>query len=214
MSADDTLAPEVPVPVITIRGGDSFGVSLSAAVVNLPDDAIVYLASANITEIGAPGFWDAVKLFELHPSVEVVGGRVLDSSRVVIEAGRVCIDQGAWLDPFAGCPAADPGPFALALKAHCIDRPAAGLMAVRVSLLRDVIDGADVASLDDLADACAAACLVRHSLIAYTPLLEGTRRQPGTVRPALADTRITGEGALGYAVRCPFGTAAALTCTA
>ena len=132
----------------------------------------------------AAGFWDAVKLFELHPSVEVVGGRVLDSSGVVIEAGRVCIDQGAWVDPFAGRLAADPGPFALALKAHRIDRPAAGLMAMRVSLLRDLIAGADVASLDDLADACAAACLVRDTWIAYTPLLEGTRLQPATVRPA------------------------------
>jgi hypothetical protein len=135
-----------------------------------------------------------------------VGGRVLDSSGVVIEAGRVCIDQGAWADPFAGRLAADPGPFALALKAHRIDRPAGALMAVRASPLRDLIDGADVASLDDLADACAAACLVRQTLIAYTPLLEGTRRQPAMVRPApLADTRGLRARAtgLGYAGPLP-----------
>ena len=138
MPADDTLAPDVPVPVITIQAGDAFAASLDSAVADLPGDAIILLAAANITGIAAAGVWDAVKLFELHPSVEVVGGRVLDPSGVVIEAGRVCIDQGAWVDPFAGRPAADPGPFALALKAHRIDRPAAGLMAVRVSLLRDL----------------------------------------------------------------------------
>jgi len=204
--ADDTVAPDVPVPVITIQGGDAFAASLGAAVADLSDDAIVHLAAANITGIVAAGFWDAVKLFELHPSVEVVGGRVLDSSDVVIEAGRVCIDQGAWTDPFAGRLAADPGPFALALKAHCIDRPAAGLMAVRVALLRDVIGGADIVSLDDLADACAASCLVRHALIAFTPLLEGVRLHPASVRPApFVDTRQLRARAteLGYSGSLP-----------
>ena len=92
----------MPVPVITIQAGDAFAASLDSAVADLPGDAIILLAAANITGIAAAGVWDAVKLFELHPSVEVVGGRVLDPSGVVIEAGRVCIDQGAWVDPFAG----------------------------------------------------------------------------------------------------------------
>ena len=196
MPADGTLAPDVPVPVVTIQAGDAFAASLDSAVADLPDDAIILLAAANITGIAAAGVWDAVKLFELHPSVEVVGGRVLDPSRVVIEAGRVCIDQGAWVDPFAGRLAADPGPFALALKPHRIDRPAAGLMAVRVSLLRDLIAAADVASLDDLADACAAACLVRRTLdrVHAAPRRNQTSAGNRAAGAAYGYQRTTGEG--------------------
>ncbi|MBA2353236.1 MAG: glycosyltransferase [Acidobacteria bacterium] len=213
--ADSALTLDMPGRIMTIACGGAFSESLVQALVELPADALVCLAAAGITQIDAAGIRDAIKLFELHPAVEVVGGRTLDASRCVIESGRVYVDQGTWVDPLAGRSAADPGPFALALKAHCIDRPAAGLMVVRASRLRDLLVHGAITTLEDLSDACAAACLAGGTSIAYTPLLEGKVLQPAAGRPSvLADTRRLRERAraLDYVGQLPIRHgAAALT---
>jgi hypothetical protein len=72
--------------------------------------------------------------------VAVVSGRVVDDEGIVRDAGR---RRGHWsraLNDFIGLHRTTPGPFALALKAHCVDEPCDALLLVETAFLRAAVE--------------------------------------------------------------------------
>ncbi|TDY25468.1 methyltransferase family protein [Paraburkholderia sp. BL6665CI2N2] len=110
--------------------------------------------------------WEAMRLFEMHPDVALVSGRVLSSSNRVIAS---CEPQ-ANLWSGRGMRRDDPGPFALALKPQtAVDVPE-GFFFCRRELLQCV-------STEDVYETGVAQALtkevqVRGLRIAYSPLVE------------------------------------------
>lgn len=110
--------------------------------------------------------WEAMRIFEMHPDVALVSGRVLSSSNRVI----ACCKPQANLWSGRGMRRDDPGPFALALKPQtAVDVPE-GFFFCRRDLLQRVSTG-EVCETD-VAQALAKEVKVRGLRIAYSPLLE------------------------------------------
>ncbi len=65
--------------------------------------------------------WEALGLIERHPEIGVVGGRIIDSKRRVVDAGRYFGRGGRLFCPDAGRAAGDPGYFHQMWKQHCVD---------------------------------------------------------------------------------------------
>jgi hypothetical protein len=157
--------------------GEAFSSDVLHAIGDLPHDALVCFVSGAVSCVSSQGLWDAVKMFELHDTVTGVGGRVLDRSGVVVDGGGVFVDQGAIVDPFAGRAASDPGPYALALKSHRIDRPCDALFILRLGALQTALHSRRVDDSATLVSVIAAQQLASGSATAYVPLLEGTAQR-------------------------------------
>ena len=162
----------------------------------------IIVVSDGCENLDVSGIWDAVKLFEMHPEVAVVSGRLLNAADIVVSCGSVPDNLGRLVPPFEGLGRTDPGPFAMALKAHCILCPTTGLCAVRAPFLERALDrrpsDLPLSALSLWLGACAIAEKLR---IAYAPLLQGrTRRQPPRISPARREFR-TFLAALGVESR-------------
>jgi hypothetical protein len=137
----------------------------------------VLVASSACSELDGAGVWDAVKILEIHPAAAVVGGRLLNPSDVVVECGRVPDALGRLASPFAGLTRTDPGPFAMALKAHRILCPADSLFVARTTFVARALER-QPAVLDraQLATWLAACAIADGATIAYSPLLQARTR--------------------------------------
>ena len=159
----------------TAAGGGDWTVRLREALGDAPEYVLV--ASTACSELDGAGVWDAVKILEIHPAAAVVGGRLLNTSDVVVECGRVPDALGRLASPFAGLTRTDPGPFAMALKAHRILCPADSLFVARTTFLARALErqpaGLDRAQLATWLAACA---IADGATIAYSPLLQARTR--------------------------------------
>lgn len=123
------------------------------------------------------GIWDAIKHFEIHRDVAVVSGRVVSAAGRIVDCGTVPDRFGRLVSPFNGLDRASSGPFAMALKAHCILRPADGLFMVRASfaaraLQKDLV----TASPTPIATAMAICAAAEGAKVVYSPLFESRAR--------------------------------------
>jgi O-antigen biosynthesis protein len=133
----------------------------------------VVVATADCADIDSAGIWDAVKLFEMHPDVAVVSGRLVNTADVVVECGSVPDSFSRLVSPFNGLAKTDPGPFAMALKSHCILSPAEGLFVARAAFLKRALEHLPLALELSALPAWLAACAVaERANVAYTPLLQ------------------------------------------
>jgi len=110
--------------------------------------------------------WEAMRLFEMHPDVALVSGRVLSSSNRVIAS---CEPQ-ANLWSGRGMRRDEPGPFALALKPQTATKVPSQLFFCRTELLQSV--SAAHPSGGDICCLIADAVHTRGLRIAYSPLIE------------------------------------------
>jgi hypothetical protein len=138
----------------------------------------VLVINGECEDVDQAGIWDAVKLFELHPDVAIVSGRLVNASGVVVACGSVPDEQGRLRSPFNGLKKGDPGPFAMALKAHCILCPVEGLFMVRAPFLASTVQRRpprlELSALPSWLAACA---VVDRVKVAYSPLLQGRTRE-------------------------------------
>ena len=140
----------------------------------------IVVVSDECEDLDQSGIWEAVKLFEMHPDVAVVSGRLLNAADIVVACGSVPDSLGRLISPFEGLRRTDAGPFAMALKAHCILCPATGFFAARAPFLERALERspADLA-LSALPHWLGASAIAERRRIAYAPLLQGhTRTQP------------------------------------
>jgi O-antigen biosynthesis protein len=136
-----------------------------------PELAVV--VSAECDELEQSGIWEAVKLFEMHPEVAVVSGRLMNTNDVVVAGGSVRDNLGRLVSPFAGLRRTDAGPYAMALKAHCILCPADGLFVARAGFLRRAIEHRPHRlELPALPGWLGAFAIAENVRIAYSPLLQ------------------------------------------
>ena len=137
----------------------------------------VLVVSGDCRDLDQSGVWEAVKLLELHRDVAIVGGRLVNAADTVVACGTVPDMVGRLVSPIAGLASSDPGPFALALKAHCILSPADGLFMVRTAFLAQALErqpaGLERSDLSAWLGACAIADGLR---VAYSPLLQARTR--------------------------------------
>jgi hypothetical protein len=131
--------------------------------------------------------WEAVRLTELHPSVGVCGGRVVSWRGDVRQGCRVLDAGGALVDPFVGRSAADPGPFALALKPHQVASASPDIFIADTALLRAALRSADsTLRFGDLATRLSAWAWTSGRAVVYSPLVSarGSDRTGGARQSA------------------------------
>jgi hypothetical protein len=160
------------------RASDKDFAALAAAV-RASNAPVVWLLDARVTLEDADGLWDAYKLIELLPDVGAVSGRLVDDTLHVVAAPGVIQPLGGIVRPGLGAPARDAGPYAIALKPHCVAVPVAELMLARRELLAQALEAAPGwMRPGELALWLAGAALEGNARIAYTPLLQGQRAEP------------------------------------
>jgi hypothetical protein len=158
-AADRPGLPESFRDVIVEHGGIADLDAVSSAYV-------VFLAG-DIEPLGDGGCWEAMRLWEMHEDVALIGGRIVDERNTVVRACTPAV--GSW-SPL-GMQRTDPGPFAIALKPQtALDVPE-GFFYCRTDLLRRALDGGVDRSL--LATHLSELARERGLRIAYSPLIEG-----------------------------------------
>ncbi|MBV9759318.1 MAG: glycosyltransferase [Acidobacteriaceae bacterium] len=117
---------------------------------------------------------DAVSLFELHPDIVMIGGRIRDPNGIVTEAGRIfgfagpcgCPDRGRRFD--------DPGYFAQMWKQRSVSAVSSQFAVIRASFLIDVLRASpETASLAYLGAWAGARAFRTGKRVAYSPYLSG-----------------------------------------
>ena len=157
---------------ISMAGGWPAALREIAAALDGTSSSYVAVVSDSVCPSGDAWVWEAIRLFELHHDVAVVGGRVYDDQKVVIDTGR---RFGPWSDgyrDFAGLLRTDPGPFALALKPHSIDVPVEVPIVVDRSFLCNALALTQERAPERLAQLLAIAAAKERRRIVYSPLLD------------------------------------------
>jgi glycosyltransferase involved in cell wall biosynthesis len=128
-------SPEgVPDVVLRVAAADPVVTGLPGLLASPADYVLIVDASAG--QLDSRSLLEAAKLFELHRDVAIVSGRLVDRQDRVVASGWVLDEWGGFVAPYDGMRRADPGPWALALKAQSIASPAEGLFLVQVEFLR------------------------------------------------------------------------------
>ena len=120
------------------------------------------------------GFWEAMRLFEMHPDVAAAGGRVVDETdRIVVSCAPPAAGSQAAAG-WAGRLRSDPGPFAMALKPQSTAMISGPYFFCRVDMLREA--AAALAEEDkplaELGAEVVARVRSRGMRVAYSPLIE------------------------------------------
>ncbi|HEY3129383.1 MAG TPA: glycosyltransferase [Acidobacteriota bacterium] len=102
------------------------------------NDTVLVVTSGDLTIENEAVYGEVARLFELHPSVAAVGGRVLDPDDRIVEGCVVINQAGAFESPWEGRNAVDPGPYALALKPQSVDGVGPSLAFFRLQALREI----------------------------------------------------------------------------
>lgn len=105
----------------------------------LIEEAILVTTVGDVTIEDDEVFNEVARLFELHPNVAAVGGRILSSDDVIVEGCLVASHQsGSVEDPWAGHNVTDPGPYAIALKPQCVASTGPSFAFFRIQALKSV----------------------------------------------------------------------------
>ena len=105
---------------------------------NPSNDTVLVVTSGDVRIESEVVYAEVARLFELHPSVAAVGGRVLDPDDRIVEGCVVINQAGAFESPWEGRNAVDPGPYALALKPQSVDGVGSSLAFFRLQALRKI----------------------------------------------------------------------------
>jgi glycosyltransferase involved in cell wall biosynthesis len=137
-------------------------------------DGFVHLIGDDVQIDDAAWPGEALSLFELHPDVVMIGGRIRNSKGTVMEGGRHFGFAGPCGDPNRGRSFTDPGYFGQMWKQRSVSAVATQFAVVRASFLYDVLqqvpEPASVAFLGAWAGALA---LRTGKRVVYSPFLSG-----------------------------------------
>lgn len=133
---------------------------------------------------GQGWWWEAVKLFELHPEVALVAGLLTDREGSVLRGLEVLDEAGGICAPQQGARADNPGPFALWLKPQCVDGAATAFCMAETALLRRTLEGLPAETpLAGLGWRLAAQCRAEGRLTAWSPLIRATTTPQAAAEP-------------------------------
>ena len=167
----------------TIVAGSGFIQRLRASIVRAGVRLVAFAAASIRPQ--PHWMWEAVRLFELHPQTAVCCGRVTDAGGMVASGPEVFDGRGGLRSDLAGLSAADPGPFALALKPHQVASACPDLFVVDAEWLLEVLPALpETLDWDALAVWLSATAWEHERWVVYSPLLEGRSRALPSVREA------------------------------
>lgn len=134
----------------------------------------VHLIGDDVT-IDDPAWPDeALSIFELHPDVVMIGGRIRNRSGAITEAGRHFGFAGPCGCPNRGRSFTDPGYFGQMWKQRSVSAVSSQFAVVRASFLYDILQKApDSASLAFLGAWAGALALRSGKRVVYSPFLSG-----------------------------------------
>ena len=116
-------------------------------------------------------YWEALRLFELHPTIGCVSGRVIGKDGLITDACWIN-DDGRLVNPWLQRAAEDPGPYALALKPHLVDAPCDRVAFFRVDALnRDKLAGKTATSIEVLVSDFQSALYGKAVQVAFSPIM-------------------------------------------
>lgn len=100
----------------------------------------VAVIAAGLQPHGDQWLWEAIGLFELHPDLALIAGRIANENGTVIGGGGVIDESG-----FEACPETcadidDPGPFSLWLKPRSVSTVNPHFFLVRAEFLNETLD--------------------------------------------------------------------------
>lgn len=136
--------PVLPFPFVEAASvaagrGPGGAAALRSTVAQLASD-LVLVTGPGVMEVGEDGIWEALKHVEMLPSCAAVTGTLLRRDGTILNGPMVLRDARTLVDPLAGHPLVEPGPFSLGLKPHCVSAAIVDLLLVRRSFLLDVLD--------------------------------------------------------------------------
>lgn len=165
-----------PVPISSVvLGSDINPRSHARAILDVAErGGLVQLAGEDVRIDGSEWQQEAQMLFELHPELVMIGGRIRNSKGVVLEAGRYFGFGGVCGCPYRGRSFSDPGYFGQMWKQRSVSAVATQFAVVRASFLADCLTEApEPASLAFLGAWAGALAMRTGKRVAYSPFLSG-----------------------------------------
>jgi hypothetical protein len=115
---------------------DADSATVLSAAMELDVDHVCFISEA-LRPSGAVWFWEAVKLFEIHPEAALVQGLIVDRLDRIVRGGEIYLSDGRIACPQFNRAADDPGPFAIALKPHRIAAAVTDFFFAELRFLRE-----------------------------------------------------------------------------
>lgn len=141
----------------------------------LEENSILVIASNGLIIESNQTFFEVARLFELHPQVDAIGGMVVDSNNIVVDACNVINSNGYLESPWLGNPASSGGPYSLLLKPQTVTTTGNSLAFFRISKLKQ-INAWPVSNSLDLSDEVMRLCeqiTENNGSVAFSPLVRG-----------------------------------------
>ena len=147
---------------------------ITELVAALPSDiSIVLLMSAEVDVPSEAAVLEAMRLFEMHPFVGAVGGRIFDANGKISDVGlSFFLDVDGRPFDWRGLRRSDPGAFALALKPQIMRSISQRLFFVRRDLMLEIVRRGGVDSVVDFANSISESVCDFSFVCAYSPLIE------------------------------------------
>ncbi len=118
-------------------------------------------------------FHEAVRIFELHPHVGIVGGIVINDENKIIDAPLVQNKSGAFKSPWLGKFINDGGHYALLHKPQRVSLSTPSISFVRISGIRDSVSKILGMNFRDCGLILADILLRKNFYFAFSPLIIG-----------------------------------------
>ncbi|MAU27545.1 MAG: hypothetical protein CMH45_09095 [Muricauda sp.] len=114
---------------------DVDGISELNQLIQACDEPYLALVNSGIFDPEGKCFWQALKHFELTPSVVAVGGPLVKQDQSIYFGAGVHLNDSTLIDPFSGLSIKDPSYFSIAARPHCVDVLSIDLMMVKREFL-------------------------------------------------------------------------------
>jgi len=102
------------------------------------EDGVLVVTSGDVIIDKERTFNEVARLFDLHPGVAAIGGRVFDKSNLVVDGCLVTNEQGKFESPWVGNLEDNVGPYALALKPQIVACTGVSLAFFRIKALESM----------------------------------------------------------------------------
>jgi glycosyltransferase involved in cell wall biosynthesis len=121
------------------RGSD--GADALYDIVNSSSDDFLLILGDGGSLLDGDGIWQAIRHFEMVPSVGAVGGPIIKPTGQIVAGGMIEVQAGTIRDPFAGRSFLDRGEFMLSLmKAQCVSALPIDFVLVRRSFILEALE--------------------------------------------------------------------------
>jgi glycosyltransferase involved in cell wall biosynthesis len=128
----------------------------------------------NITPGNNYWSWEALKLFDFHQDLALVGGRLFNREGKIVVGAEIMDDQGNIISPYQGLKSEDPGPYALALKPQTVHFVPSSFFIADTNFVKEALTiKPEVASLKNIGIWLGVIAVQQNKRVAFSPLICG-----------------------------------------